>query len=50
MQQGEMAVIRGLVWGEGAGGGAQSGETMENHDPESEKADVGSPVLQDNAV
>lgn len=39
-----MAVIRGFGWG--VGGGAQNGETVENHDPQTERSDIGAPVLQ----
>lgn len=36
-----MAVIGGFGWG--VGGGAQNVETVENHDPETERSDLGGP-------
>lgn len=39
-----MAVNRRLRWG--VGGGVQSGETVENHDPQTERADTGDPLCR----
>lgn len=38
-----MAVIGEFGWG--VGGGAQNGETVENHDPQIERSDIGAPIL-----